>query len=150
VGTYGSAGYVLGAWEGSGDASSLPAAVSSVNLARGSRYVWAQSTADPRALQSPDQSYRRAATYYDLGQVQVVINFSSAWSGNLHLYAVDLDSQGRRESVTVNGQTTSLNGDFSQGAWITAAVSVPAGGSITITVDRSAGPNAVLSGIFFN
>jgi acid phosphatase len=148
-GTLGSRGYDLAGWNGSSDAVSLPAAVSSLTLAQGDRWGWSQSTTDVRALQSPDQSVRRAATYYDPNEVKVVLSFSTAWSGNLSLYAVDFDHAGRRESITVGGQTINLSSDFSQGAWVTVPVSVPSGGSITIRVDRAAGPNAVLSGIFF-
>ena len=149
VGQVGSGGYDLAGWNGSSDAVSLPGAVSSLSVAQGARFVWGQNTTDVRALQSVDQSTRTAATYYDPNEVRVVVNFGSAWSGPLNLYAVDWDSAGRRESITVNGQTVSLNSDFSQGAWVSVPISIPAGGgTVTITVDRQAGPNAVLSGIF--
>jgi len=41
-----------------------------------------------------------------------------------------------------------LSGEFNNGAWVTFPISVAAGGAVTITVDKLAGPNAVLSGIF--
>jgi hypothetical protein len=50
--------------------------------------------------------------------------------------------------ITVNGQTAVLSGAFSEGAWVSFPVEVAAGGTVTITVDRLAGNNAVLSGIF--
>jgi hypothetical protein len=146
VGTYGSAGYDLAAWNGSSDLGYLPSA--SVSLAQGKRFVWNGNSGDVRALQSPDQSTRRAATYYDENEIRVQLNFGSVYSGNLRLYAVDWDSTARRETITVNGQTASLSSDFSQGAWVTVPINVSAGGSVTITVDRTAGANAVLSGIF--
>src|SRR6185295_9978735 len=37
---------------------------------------------------------------------------------------------------------------FVSGAWIHAPISVPAGGSVTVTVDRTAGNSAVLAGLF--
>ena len=61
---------------------------------------------------------------------------------------MDWDRQGRRETITVNGQTAVLSSDFSEGAWVSFPISVAAGGTVTITVDRTAGVNAVLSGIF--
>ena len=61
---------------------------------------------------------------------------------------MDWDSQGRREIITVNGQSAVLSSDFSQGAWVSFPISVAAGGTVSITVTRTAGPNAVLSGIF--
>ena len=45
-------------------------------------------------------------------------------------------------------RTATLNSDFSQGAWISLPINVPANGTLTITIDRSAGANAVLSGLF--
>ncbi len=146
VNTFGSAGYALGGWNGSSDLTSLPNETLSVEQA--SRYTWASSTTDPRALQSPDQSAQVAGTYYDADQIQMQVSFKEAYAGNLHLYAVDWDSLGRREIITVNGQSAVLSSDFSQGAWASFPISVAAGGTVSITVTRTAGPNAVLSGIF--
>ncbi len=41
-----------------------------------------------------------------------------------------------------------LGSDFSQGAWVGFPVTVAAGGTVSITVTRLAGGNAVLSGLF--
>src|ERR1019366_6239994 len=61
-------------------------------------------------------STRNAATYYDPNQVQVKLGFATtAYSGNLHLYAVDWDSTARRETITVNdeaGANAVLSGIF--------------------------------------
>jgi hypothetical protein len=146
VGAHGAAGYDLGAWSGSSDLVSLPTAT--VSLAQGARWVWAPSTSDVRALQSPDKSTREAATYYDPNQLRLNLTFSSAYTGNLSLYALDWDSAGRRELISVGGQTAVLGGDFTQGAWVTFPISAAAGETVPIVVDRTAGANAVLSGIF--
>ena len=147
VGTFGSVGYDLAGWEGStGDLSSLPNV--SLSLAQGTRYRWAASTTDVRALQAPSGLTREAATYYNSSEIQVKLSFSAAYSGDVHVYAVDWDSTARREMITVNGQTAVLSSSFHEGAWVSFPVSVAAGGTVTITVDRMAGANAVLSGIF--
>jgi hypothetical protein len=146
VGAYGSGGYNLAAWNGSSDLSSLPSA--SLSLVRGSRYLWSGSTSDVRALQSPNGVTREAATYYDENQLRVNLTFNSAYSGVLHLYALDWDSHARRELVSVGGNTAALSGDFSQGAWLSFPISVAGGETVPIVVDRTAGSNAVLSGIF--
>lgn len=147
VGAVGSAGYDLAGWYGSsGDLVSLPGAT--VTLVHGSRYQWAANTTDPRALQEPGEHSRNAAAYYDPNQVQVKLSFTAAYSGSVHLYAVDWDSTGRRETITVNGQTDALSSSFHEGAWVSFPISVVAGGTVMITVDRTAGTNAVLSGIF--
>ncbi len=146
VGGVGSAGYDLAAWSGSSDLTSIPSA--SVTLVHGSRYVWAANTTDARALSDPGQATRNAATYYDPNQIEVQLTFSAAYTGALNLYGVDWDAGARRELITVNGQTDSLASDFSQGAWVSFPITVAANGIVTITVDRTAGANAVLSGIF--
>ncbi len=146
VGTYGHNGYDLAGWAGSSDVSDIPGAA--LSLAQGGRYVWASSTSDVRALQSPDRLTREAAAYYGAQQLRLSLTFSSAYTGNLHLYALDWDSHARRETIAVGAQTATLSGDFSQGAWVTFPISVAAGETISIVVTRTAGANAVLSGVF--
>ncbi len=146
VDAVGSAGYALAGWDGStGDASYLPNA--SVSLLQGSRFQWAVGSSDPRALSDPGGLSHNASAYYDPNQIRVQLSFSAAYTGNLHLYAVDWDKQTRREIITVNGHSAVL-GEFGEGAWMSFPVSVAAGGTVTITVDKTFGPNAVLSGIF--
>ena len=147
VNAVGSAGYDLAAWSrAGGDVSDLPNAT--LTLTQGSRYEWAVNTPDPRALSDAGEHTRNAGTYYDPLQLQMQLSFTAAYSGNLHLYAVDWDSQGRREVISVNGQSVVLSSDFTQGAWVSFPISVAAGGTVSITVTSLAGGNAVLSGIF--
>jgi hypothetical protein len=120
-----------------------------VNLAQGSRYLWVANATDARALESSDKSTRTAATYYDNNQIKVQLTFSQAYTGNLELYAVDWDNQGRSETITVNGQTATLT-NFSQGDWVTYSINQAANTTLTITVTSGTGPNAVLSGIFLD
>jgi hypothetical protein len=149
VGSFGAAGYDLAGWDGpTGDVSYIPNA--SVTLEKGTRYQWATSTTDGRALSEPGQLTRTAAAYYDANQIQVKLKFSKEFKGDLHAYAVDWDSTARRETITVNGQTADLSSSFNLGAWTSFPITVPAEGTVTITVDRTAGSNAVLSGIFLN
>jgi subtilisin family serine protease/fibronectin type 3 domain-containing protein len=152
VGTYGVDGYVLGAWNGAaGDIAGLPAGASFV-LDQGGRTVWASPTTDVRGLQNPAATERRAATWWDNTQIRAHVTVSTAYSGTLHLYAVDWDSTARRQNVTVSDGTTtktvSITSSFNGGAWMHFPVSVGAGGTVSITVDRTAGVNAVVSGLF--
>ncbi len=146
VNAVGHEGYDLAAWDGSSDVSDMPGV--SVNLEKGSRYEWTPSTSDTRALQSPDGLTREAATYYDLNEIKLGLTFSKAFTGNLHLYALDWDSSARREVITVSGKATTLSSSFHEGAWAEVPISVKAGETLPITVERTGGANAVLSGIF--
>ena len=140
VGTYGVNGYDLAAWNGTaGDLAVLPAGVTAT-LEQGVRATWAASTSDVRALQAPSGSERRATTLADTSQVRVRLTFNAAYSGNLHLYALDWDSTARRQNVTVNDGTTTktvqITSSFNAGAWMHFPVSVPAGGSVVVTVEQ--------------
>ena len=149
VGAVGSTGYDLADWDGAGDVSYMPDA--SLSLLQGSRYQWAANTTDARALTDPGQDTRNAATYYDPNELKLQLSFTVAYTGNLHLYAVDWDGAGRRETISVNGRSVALSSDFSQGAWVSFPISVAAGGTVTIIVQNNSSPattNAVLSGIF--
>src|ERR1700736_142741 len=141
----GSAGYLLAGWTGTQDLSGLPNVTPT--LEQGSRWQWAANTNDARALQSPDGSTRNASTYYDPNQIQVKLGFTAAYKGNLRLYALDWDSTARRETISVNGQSALL-GEFNNGAWVSFPINIPPGGTVAITVTRTAGANAALSGIF--
>ena len=148
VGVYGADGYALLGWNG-GDLVSMPKC--SLVVDQGSRYVWNNVTG-VQALQSPDTSTREAATIYDANQVRIHLTFSTAYTGTIHLYALDGDGLGRRETITVDDgsgpQTANLTTDFSQGAWVNVPINVAAGRTVTVTVTRTAGLNAVLSGVF--
>ena len=150
VGTYGGSGYALAAWNGSSDATYLPDAT--LSLVQGSRYQWATSTTDVQALESDDQSTREAACWSASTQLELQLSFSSAYSGNLELYALDWDSTSRQESISVSDasgtQTAGLATSFNEGAWMVFPISVASGGSVTINVQDMSGANAVLSGIF--
>ncbi len=145
VGTYGANGYELAAWSGGSDVVAMPGV--SLSVSNASRYLWASNTTNVRALQSADRSTRNAATYYSSSGFKVALRFSSPYSGNLALYAVDLDNLARSETITVGTQTANLS-DFSNGAWVTFPISAAANGTVTITVTNTGPGNAVLSGIF--
>ncbi|MGO9791442.1 MAG: hypothetical protein ACLP8S_18665, partial [Solirubrobacteraceae bacterium] len=145
LGSFGSAGYDLAAWNDGNDVVSMPGISESV--VQGSRWVWASGTSDVRALENGAGNTRTAACLYSSSEVKVQLGFSAAYSGNLELYAVDWDSLGRSETITVGGVRASLS-SFAQGAWAVFPITQAAGSTLTITVNHLAGPNAVLSGIF--
>ena len=95
VGEVGHEGYDLAAWNGSSDLVDTPGV--SLNMTQGSRYVWTSSTIEERALEAAHGSAREAATYYDSSELSLRLTFKEAYTGELHLYAVDWDSEARRE-----------------------------------------------------
>src|SRR5260370_35369142 len=150
VSVYGADGYALMDWNAGSDLVSLPQ--SSLVLDQGGRYQWSSGTTAVQALQSPDATTRSAGCVYDGKQIRIHLTFTTAYSGPLHLYAVDWDVLGRRETITVDdgsgARNANLSTDFSQGAWINAPINVAAGGTVTVTVTRTPELNAVLSRSF--
>ena len=147
---------MIAAWnQATTDLAILPVGVTYA-LEQGSRAGtgWPQPTTDVRALENATETQRRAGAWLHASQVRLRLTFSSAYSGTLHLYAVDWGTTTRREDITVDDgsgpRTAQLTNSFNAGAWMHYPVSVPAGGSITIRVANTAkGKNqAVLSGVF--
>ena len=149
VGTYGGLGYALLAWNKTSDVVVLPQAT--LSLDQGARYRWSANTTDVRALREQASTQRRAAQWVDDNRLRLHLTFSSAFSGMIHLYAVDWDGTGRRQRVYVDDgsgpMSVYLNSSFHNGAWLSFPINVSAGGTVTIRADRVAG-QATLSGIF--
>jgi hypothetical protein len=141
----------LGGWYGNGDLVLLPNA--SLVVEQGGRHAWT-GTISLRALELPDQAARRAAALYHATQLRLRLDFDVAYVGDLYLYLVDWDTTARRVTVTVtdgaSSRSYSINSRFDNGLWLHAPIQVAAGGALRITVDRAAGTNAVLSGLFLD
>jgi subtilisin family serine protease len=157
VGTYGADGYILATWDRTAgtDLSILPAGVS-YTLEQGTRTgtSWPQPTTDVRGLQSPSGSERRAGAWYHATEVRARLTFTAAYTGALHVYAVDWGTTTRRQKITVDDgsgpRTAALTTSFNGGAWLHFPVTVPAGGSIVVKVNNTAGTSStgVVSGLF--
>jgi hypothetical protein len=115
-------------------------------------YTWAASTTDPRALQNPGGTGRTAAAWYSSSSFTIDVNLTDGQAHDITLYAVDWDEDYRSEQIqiinTVTGTVldTETISSFRGGVYLEWAVS----GNVTIKVTRLAGPNAVLSGLFFD
>jgi subtilisin len=153
VGQYGADGYALAAWNGTTTSSDLVAMPkATLTIEQGDRYVWANPTTDRRALQSPDQSQRRAATWFDDNQLRIRLDFPAAYSGVLHLYVIDWDTTTRRQNVTVTAgattKTLAMTTPYDAGAWLHFPIAVAAGGTVRVTADYVAGWNPNIDGVF--
>ena len=117
-----------------------------------SSMTWAGSTTDPRALQVPGGTGGIAAAWYSNTSFTVDINFTDGMRHDLELYFLDWDNLGRSEQVQISDvasgdilSTQSIS-SFESGLYLNINV----GGHILITISNEGGPNAVLSGLFFD
>jgi hypothetical protein len=115
-------------------------------------YVWQASTADPRALQKPgNPSDRVAAAWYAASTFSIDLNLTGG-SHQVALYLLDWDGGSRGEQIDVldattgkvlSSQTASAFGGGEYLVW-------QLGGNVLVRITRQSGPNAVLSGLFFD
>ncbi len=148
-GVYGAAGYDI-----AGDLMSLPsyAALTTTNT---TLRVWYSSTTMKQALQKADPGATDrvgAAWYSNHGPFSIDVNFTDGLTHTLSIYAADLTNYGRAEQVKVVDPSTGKVLDtrnisaFSTGVYLTWKVK----GNVQIIFTGTAGPNPVLSGIFFD
>ena len=116
-------------------------------------YTWATpSFSTTQALQVPPAGTSRiAAAWYSSTSFTIDVNVATGYSYNLELYFLDYDARGRAETVTLSTASTdtTLNSqsisNFASGEYLIWTIS----GNVLITITRTAGVNAVLSGLFF-
>jgi len=114
-------------------------------------YTWAGSTTDVRALQKSSASDRIAATWFSGGSFTIDINLTDGSTHQVAVYCLDWDYQSRSQTITVVDAVSgavmdsrSISG-FGNGAYLVWNIK----GHVRLQVTRTAGPNAVLSGVFF-
>jgi hypothetical protein len=143
-GVYGAQGYnVIGA------SASYPS-YATVTPSGQSTKVWAKWTKDVRALSRPGG--RRIAAAWDAADsFSVAVNLTDGQTHQVALYFLDWNNAGISERVDVlNSAGAVLDSrtvsSFSGGQYLVWNVS----GSVTFRITRLAGPDAVLSGLFFD
>lgn len=178
-GVYGRDGYVLFDYKGNEKPKeSLPSYVESVTCHSGRFVQWQTSTHDGRAL-APDRSNkgpRVASAYYSRptswkagkenlyspssrswgwGQatMYVDIHLKQARNFRLALYAVDFDHKARKETVDILSMPSlvlaapiQMISDFQGGKYLIYECH----GSVRLRINADRGPDAVISGIFFD
>ncbi len=123
---------------------------SSTVTSTGSVYLWSGSPTDVRALQRASGVGRVAGTWY--GNVfDINVRFGDGLPHRVTIYGLDWDLQGRSQRIDVLNAATlavldsrTLSG-FQTGQYLTWTVT----GDVILRVTRLAGPNAVVSGLFF-
>lgn len=132
------------------DSTSYPAYAQVTASGQGA-WTWSPSTTDPRALERASGANRVAATWHAY-TFNVKIDITDNRQHQLALYTIDWDSQPRTERVEILDGVTGTVIDtrtvsaFSGGRYLVWKVS----GRIIVRMICSLGPNAVLSGLFFD
>jgi hypothetical protein len=163
-GVYGSQGYSLATGSQNIQSISIPATFS---LQGQLNWAWAASTTNTRALTIDSTGDRTAACWYSGGNFTLNLNFTDGQIHQVAIYVLDWDSQGRSETISVADAATNKVWDsrsipnntpssatytnttgtnFVNGTYLVWNIS----GNVKITVTSAAGPNAVVSGIFFD
>jgi hypothetical protein len=146
IGNYGSKGYNV-----IGDAVSYPS-YANVSASGASTYVWSTTSTDTSALENVTGAYRTAACWYSSSSFSINVSFTDGQTHDLALYALDFDNRNRSEQIQILSAATGAVLDtesvssFSGGAYLQWAIS----GSVIIKVSNVSGPNAVVSGLFFD
>lgn len=144
-GVYGGDGYSV-----ANDSQSVPA-YATLALQNQSNWTWAQSTTDPRALQTGSNTSRIAATWYNGSNFSLDVNLTDGQSHQLALYALDWDRQGRSETIQIVDANTLAALDsrtissFTGGIYLVWNVS----GNVKISITTQSGPNSVIGAVFF-
>jgi hypothetical protein len=145
-GVYGSAGFQL-----IGGQQNLPAYATVTPIGASGPFVWSPSTTDVRALQQLTSAKRLAACWFASAPLGIKVQFSDGNAHRVALYMLDWSYSARSQRVDVldadgkvlDTQTVSA---FTNGQYLVWSVS----GSVTFRVTRTAGPSAVVSGLFFD
>jgi len=147
-GKYGTAGYDI-----EGLPANLPSNISYTVGSNSSLWQWAYPTSDSRALVVPGDAWGIAACWYTNGAstYRFNTNFTDSSTHQVALYVVDWDSKGRSETIQIsdtsgNVLNTQSIKTFVSGEYLVWDVT----GNVVFSVTSNTGPNAVVSGIFFD
>jgi YVTN family beta-propeller protein len=147
TGKHGSKGDII-----ANDANNPPS-YATVGITGDTTYTWAATTTDVRALQTASgASTRIASTYYSSSSFTINLNLTDGNKHTVSLYLLDWDSTARAETITIMDATTGavLNtqtySGFHNGEYAAWEIT----GHVLIQVRKTAGSNAVVSGLFFD
>jgi hypothetical protein len=119
----------------------------------GADFVWADNTTDSRAPQRTSSPAQRAATTrYADPEFAIALNIAGDVAHKVAFYFLDWDNAGRVQNVQIVDGSTGQGldsrevGSFQGGTYLVYQIK----GGVQIKLRKTAGPNAVLSGIFFD
>jgi predicted lactoylglutathione lyase len=130
-----------------------PPAYATVSLAGDTPYTWAASTTNVSALQTASGATTRiASTYYSSTSFTINLNLTDGNTHKISLFLLDWLSNARAETITVSDAasnavlSTQSYATFENGVYAEWNIS----GHVLIKVSKTAGSNAVVSGLFFD
>ncbi len=143
-GVYGADGYNV-----INNAISYPAYVTPVPTGNSS-YTW-PATTDVRALQQANSGSRIAAVWYAASSFTIDLPFSGTQVYQMAVYCLDFDNEGRAQRLDILDTNNNVLDsrsltDMSGGVWVVWNLS----GHVQLRLTGTAGPNAVLNGLFFS
>lgn len=127
-------------------------AYATVSASNNQSFTWANSTSDVRALQKASGNDRIASTWYSATSMTIDVNFTDSAAHQLALYLLDWEGGGRAETIEVRDADTNavldtqIASSFQGGQYLRWTIT----GHVLLTLTRSAGSNAVVSGLFFD
>jgi hypothetical protein len=130
--------------------STNPPAYAVLNFNGAANWTWGTNITDARALQQAAGSGRIASTFYASNSFSLDVNVTDTNTHQLALYFLDWDNSGRTQTVTILDATTQAIlgtqtvANFRNGAYLVWNIK----GHVTIQFTRTAGSNAVVSGVF--
>jgi hypothetical protein len=140
----GDGGYVVGT-------RAVPPGYGSATPTGSSELTWARTTSDVRGLLKFGVSSRVAAAWSSSTSFTIDVNMTDGQSHQLALYCVDWERRGRAQTVELLDpannavlDSRSLSG-FQEGRYLVWNVR----GKVRLRITRTAGPNAVVSGLLF-
>lgn len=150
---YGTDGYSINSYK-----SILPA-YAELNILNSTDWIWEDNTADNRGLfkmkpiinvDAVASEDRIASCWFSGNKMTFEITFKDKKSHKVSLYMVDWDTQARKQLVEVYDKDGDLVDarmiqDFNSGEYLTWKMN----GKVKIAITSKLGPNAVVSGIFF-
>jgi len=146
-GTYGADGEIIA------NDSNVQPAYGSASFTQGTAFTWVASLTDDARplLKAASQTDHIASTYYDASVVTLDVHFTDASTHRVALYLLDFDTSGRAESRSVlDADTNAVLDTRSASSFVNGEYLVwNVGGHVTFRLTPTAGPNAVVSGVFF-
>jgi hypothetical protein len=154
TGKYGSNGFSIA--NDSTNNPNPPASYATLSFTGDAQYTWSNTTTTPNALQefsgASGSGNLIASCYYSGATYTINLNLTDGNTHQISLYLLDYDSGGRAETISIlnassNAVLSTQNfSNFVNGEYAIWNIT----GNVIIQVTPTAGPNAVVSGIFFD